>query len=146
MEEELSYYSEATVSGYKHSHCAELPQASHFSECVFQMAPKTMEPMARKIFKGVLVVELVGLLGAYCLFVKMDTSRVYYKSNERAGVYGLRETDQEAWVLTSLPWIQSALWASHLSCLTAKEESEREQEGEGVYHNICNEEDHLPAK
>ncbi|KAK1171941.1 protein CEBPZOS-like [Acipenser oxyrinchus oxyrinchus] len=76
------------------------------------MAPKTMEPFARKIFKGVLLLELAGVVGAYCLFQRMNTSQdfrntmnrrfpsileVYYKSNEWAGIYGIREKDHEAW-------------------------------------------------
>ncbi|XP_030626244.1 protein CEBPZOS [Chanos chanos] len=76
------------------------------------MAPKTMEPFARKIFKGVLLLEVIGVFGAYALFHKMNSSRdfrstmsrtfpsvleVYYKSNEWAGIYGIRELDQEAW-------------------------------------------------
>ncbi|XP_064195924.1 protein CEBPZOS-like isoform X1 [Anguilla rostrata] len=76
------------------------------------MAPKTMEPFARKAFKAIVVLEVAGVFGAYFLFQKMNTSRdfrstmsrnlpsvleVYYKSNEWAGVYGIREGDQEAW-------------------------------------------------
>lgn len=34
-----------------------------------------MEPVAKKIFKGVLVVELLGVFGAYFLFNKMNTSQ-----------------------------------------------------------------------
>ncbi|XP_012583049.1 PREDICTED: protein CEBPZOS isoform X1 [Condylura cristata] len=74
---------------------------------------RTMEPLARKIFKGVLVAELIGVFGAYYLFNKMNTSQdfrqtmnkkfpfileVYYKSIEQSGVYGLREQDQEKWL------------------------------------------------
>ncbi|KAF3826506.1 hypothetical protein GH733_009031, partial [Mirounga leonina] len=36
---------------------------------------RTMEPVAKKIFKGVLVVELLGVFGAYFLFNKMNTSQ-----------------------------------------------------------------------
>lgn len=36
---------------------------------------RTMEPLAKKIFKGVLVAELVGIFGAYFLFKKMNTSQ-----------------------------------------------------------------------
>ncbi|XP_062857796.1 protein CEBPZOS-like [Trichomycterus rosablanca] len=76
------------------------------------MPPKTMEPMAKRIFKGVLFLEVVGVFAAYGLFYKMNTSRdfrgtmskhfpsvleVYYKSNELAGVYGIKEADQDAW-------------------------------------------------
>ncbi|XP_046924394.1 protein CEBPZOS isoform X1 [Lynx rufus] len=74
---------------------------------------RTMEPLAKKIFKGVLVVELVGVFGAYFLFNKMNTSQdfrqtmskkfpfileVYYKSIEQSGMYGVREQDQEKWL------------------------------------------------
>ncbi|VCW97437.1 unnamed protein product [Gulo gulo] len=36
---------------------------------------RTMEPVAKKIFKGVLVAELLGVFGAYFLFNKMNTSQ-----------------------------------------------------------------------
>ncbi|CAI5684618.1 protein CEBPZOS [Oreochromis niloticus] len=76
------------------------------------MSPKPLEPLAKKLMKGVIALELLGVLGAYGLFRTMDTSRdfrntmnrrfpsileVYYKSNEWAGIYGIRERDQEAW-------------------------------------------------
>ncbi|KAL3979354.1 protein CEBPZOS [Maylandia zebra] len=76
------------------------------------MSPKPLEPLAKKLMKGVIALELLGVLGAYGLFHTMDTSRdfrntmnrrfpsileVYYKSNEWAGIYGIRERDQEAW-------------------------------------------------
>ncbi|XP_074920316.1 protein CEBPZOS isoform X2 [Chelonoidis abingdonii] len=72
-----------------------------------------MEPVARKIFKGVLLLEAAGIAGAYLLFYRMDTNQdfrhtmnkrfpsileVYYKSNEWAGVYGIREKDQLKWL------------------------------------------------
>ncbi|XP_077620399.1 protein CEBPZOS isoform X1 [Crocuta crocuta] len=77
------------------------------------MMARTMEPLAKKIFKGVLVVELVGVFGAYFLFNKMNTSQdfrqtmskkfpfileVYYKSIEQSGMYGVRQQDQEKWL------------------------------------------------
>ncbi|XP_036011336.1 protein CEBPZOS-like [Mus musculus] len=73
----------------------------------------TMEPLARKIFKGVLAAELVGVAGAHFLFKKMNSSQdfrqtmskkfpfileVYYKSIEQSGMYGVREKDQEKWL------------------------------------------------
>uniref|UniRef100_A0A3Q2PES8 CEBPZ opposite strand n=1 Tax=Fundulus heteroclitus TaxID=8078 RepID=A0A3Q2PES8_FUNHE len=76
------------------------------------MPPKPMEPLARKLMKGVIAVEVLGVLGAYALFHRMNNSpefrntmsnkfpsvlEVYYRSNEWAGVYGTRERDQEAW-------------------------------------------------
>ncbi|KAM4528726.1 protein CEBPZOS-like isoform 2-T2 [Fundulus diaphanus] len=76
------------------------------------MPPKPLEPLARKLMKGVMVVEVLGVLGAYVLFHRMNNSpefrntmsnkfpsvlEVYYRSNEWAGVYGIRERDQEAW-------------------------------------------------
>ncbi|XP_043841644.1 protein CEBPZOS [Dromiciops gliroides] len=76
------------------------------------MAPPN-ELLARKIFKGILAFELLGITGAYFLFYKMNTNQdfrhtmsrrfplileVYYKSNEWAGLYGIREHDQEAWL------------------------------------------------
>nr|DBA26818.1 TPA: hypothetical protein GDO54_011027 [Pyxicephalus adspersus] len=56
-----------------------------------------MEPFAKKVFKGVLFLELAGLFGVYVLYHKMDSSQVYYKSNEWAGMHGKREKDAEAW-------------------------------------------------
>ncbi|XP_069787070.1 protein CEBPZOS-like [Narcine bancroftii] len=76
------------------------------------MAPKTMEPIARRLFKGVVLLEVAGVIGAYWLFHRMNTSQefrykvngrfpsileVYYKSNEWAGIYGTREMDKETW-------------------------------------------------
>uniref|UniRef100_A0A2K6FFS7 CEBPZ opposite strand n=1 Tax=Propithecus coquereli TaxID=379532 RepID=A0A2K6FFS7_PROCO len=74
---------------------------------------RRMEPLAKKIFKGILVAELVGLFGAYFLFTKMNTSQdfrqtmskkfpfileVYYRSIEQSGMYGIRVRDQEKWL------------------------------------------------
>ncbi|XP_038670517.1 protein CEBPZOS-like [Scyliorhinus canicula] len=79
---------------------------------LLRMTPRTMEPLARKLFKGVLFVEVAGAVGAYWLFHRMNVSQefrhtvnrrfpsileVYYKSNEWAGIYGIREQDQETW-------------------------------------------------
>ncbi|KAM6892601.1 protein CEBPZOS-like [Xenentodon cancila] len=76
------------------------------------MSPRPLEPIARRMMKAVIVVEVLGIIGAYALFHKMNNSRdfrstvsrrfpsileVYYQSNEWAGVYGIRERDQEAW-------------------------------------------------
>ncbi|XP_014440757.1 protein CEBPZOS-like [Tupaia chinensis] len=73
----------------------------------------TMEPLAKKVFKGVLVAELMGVFRAYFLFTKMNTSQdfrhmmnkkfpfileVYYKSIKQSGIYGIREQDQEKWL------------------------------------------------
>ncbi|XP_061030005.1 protein CEBPZOS-like [Eubalaena glacialis] len=78
-----------------------------------------MDPLAKQIFKGVLVAELVGIFGAYIFFVsyflfrKMNTSQefrqtmskkfpfileVYCKSTEHYRMYGIREKDQEKWL------------------------------------------------
>ncbi|KAM4633868.1 protein CEBPZOS-like isoform 2-T3 [Polymixia lowei] len=80
--------------------------------CRLQMPPKPLEPLAKRLFKGVIVLELLGVFGAYGLFHMMNTSQefrntmnrrfpsvleVYYQSNEWAGVYGIREKDHEAW-------------------------------------------------
>ncbi|XP_075856791.1 protein CEBPZOS-like isoform X2 [Microcebus murinus] len=74
---------------------------------------RSMEPLAKKIFKGVLVAEVMGLLGAYFVFTKMNTSQdfrqtmskkfpfileVYYRSIEQSGMYGIRIQDQEKWL------------------------------------------------
>ncbi|XP_027706188.1 protein CEBPZOS [Vombatus ursinus] len=71
------------------------------------------ESLAKKMFKGILAFELLGIIGAYLLFNKMNTNQdfrhtmskrfplileVYYKSNEWAGLYGIREHDQEDWL------------------------------------------------
>ncbi|XP_026197311.1 protein CEBPZOS [Anabas testudineus] len=76
------------------------------------MPPKPLEPLAKKLMKGVIALELLGVVGAYSLFHMMNNSQdfrntmnrrfpsileVYYKSNEWAGVYGIRERDHEAW-------------------------------------------------
>nr|XP_056708482.1 protein CEBPZOS [Euleptes europaea] len=73
-----------------------------------------MNPLlAKKIMKGVLILEVLGFGGAYVLYHEMDTSQdfrqkmnrrypsileVYYKCNEWSGIYGLRERDQETWL------------------------------------------------
>ncbi|KAJ8008884.1 hypothetical protein DPEC_G00083070 [Dallia pectoralis] len=77
-----------------------------------EMAPKPFAPFAKRLFKGILLLEVAGVLGAYGLFHKMNSSQdfrnnmnnsfpfvleVYYKSNEHAGVYGIREKDLEDW-------------------------------------------------
>ncbi|XP_014441316.1 protein CEBPZOS-like [Tupaia chinensis] len=74
---------------------------------------RTMEALAKKIYKGVLVAELTGIFGAYFLFTKMNTSQdfrhtmnekfpfileVYCKSIKQSGMYGIREQDQEKWL------------------------------------------------
>ncbi|XP_036289828.1 protein CEBPZOS-like [Pipistrellus kuhlii] len=74
---------------------------------------RTLEPLAKKISKGVLVAEFLGVFGAFISFNKMDTSKdfrqtmskkfpiileVYYKSIEYSGMYGVREQDQEKWL------------------------------------------------
>ncbi|XP_043399333.1 protein CEBPZOS isoform X1 [Chelonia mydas] len=84
----------------------------HSTLAVLQLT-QGMEPLARKIFKGVLLLEVAGVAGAYLLFYRMDTSQdfrhtmnrrfpsileVYYKSNEWAGVYGIRENDRLKWL------------------------------------------------
>uniref|UniRef100_A0A3P9P9D4 CEBPZ opposite strand n=1 Tax=Poecilia reticulata TaxID=8081 RepID=A0A3P9P9D4_POERE len=70
------------------------------------MSPRPLEPLARRLMKGVVMVELLGVFGAYFLFHRMNNSQVfdslscppvYYQSNEWAGIYGIRERDQEAW-------------------------------------------------
>ncbi|XP_028997803.1 protein CEBPZOS-like [Betta splendens] len=76
------------------------------------MPPKPLEPLAKKLMKGLIAVELLGVFGAYGLFHTMNNSRdfrstmsqrfpsileFFYKSNEWAGVYGIRESDHEAW-------------------------------------------------
>ncbi|CAJ1077687.1 protein CEBPZOS-like [Xyrichtys novacula] len=77
-----------------------------------KMAPKSLNPLALKLMRGVIALELVGVFGVYGLFHMMNNSRdfrdkvnrrfpsvleVYYKSNEMAGIYGVREQDHEFW-------------------------------------------------
>ncbi|XP_062980354.1 protein CEBPZOS [Elgaria multicarinata webbii] len=69
--------------------------------------------LGKKIFKGIVFMELLGVFGAYGLYFKMDRSQdfrqkmnrrfpsileVYYKCNEWSGIYGIRERDQETWL------------------------------------------------
>ncbi|XP_028906170.1 protein CEBPZOS [Ornithorhynchus anatinus] len=76
------------------------------------MAP-TPQPLARKIVKGVLALEVAGLAGMYLLFHRMNSNQdfrytmrkrfplileVYYKSNEWSGIHGIRERDEEKWL------------------------------------------------
>ncbi|XP_014443338.1 protein CEBPZOS-like [Tupaia chinensis] len=72
----------------------------------------TMEPLARKIFKELLIAELLGIFGAYFLFKKMNTTqdfgqtnkkfpfilKVYYKSIKQFTMYRIIEQDQEKWL------------------------------------------------
>ncbi|CAH2252956.1 Hypothetical predicted protein [Pelobates cultripes] len=68
--------------------------------------------VARTIFKGIVLLEVAGVVGAYGVFHKMNSSQdfrytmnrrfpsvleMFYKSNEWAGIYGIRELDAEKW-------------------------------------------------
>ncbi|XP_061424610.1 protein CEBPZOS [Lethenteron reissneri] len=70
-------------------------------------------PALMRVAKGVLLAELLGLVGVYCLYFKMDGSQdfrykvhkrvplvleAYYKSNEWSGKEGQRLLDQYAWL------------------------------------------------
>lgn len=76
------------------------------------MNPKPLEPLAKRLMKGLIALELLGVFGAYALFHTMNSSQdfrgtmnrrfpsvleVYYRSNEWAGIYGIRERDREVW-------------------------------------------------
>ncbi|XP_028296440.1 protein CEBPZOS [Gouania willdenowi] len=76
------------------------------------MEPKRGQTVARRLMKGVMVAELLGVFGVYALFHMMNSSRdfrssmnrrfpsileVYYRSNEWAGIYGIRESDLQDW-------------------------------------------------
>ncbi|KAG7257158.1 hypothetical protein CRUP_023679 [Coryphaenoides rupestris] len=61
------------------------------------MAPRSLAPLAKRLMRGVILLEMLGVFGAYGLFYKMNTSQVYYRSNEWAGVYGVREGDHQDW-------------------------------------------------
>ena len=39
------------------------------------MAPRTVEPLTKRLFKGLVALELLGVFGAYGLFHKMNTSQ-----------------------------------------------------------------------
>uniref|UniRef100_A0A8D2M8X3 Uncharacterized protein n=1 Tax=Zonotrichia albicollis TaxID=44394 RepID=A0A8D2M8X3_ZONAL len=70
--------------------------------------------MARRVLRGLLLLEAAGLLGALLLYRAMDRSQgaagragaaprrgrgaVYYKSNEWSGIHGIRENDQMTWL------------------------------------------------
>ncbi|XP_054050753.1 protein CEBPZOS [Rissa tridactyla] len=69
--------------------------------------------MARRVVRGLLLLEAAGLLGALLLYRAMDRSQdfrhtmqkrfpsileVYYKSNEWSGIHGIRENDQMTWL------------------------------------------------
>ncbi|XP_027721531.1 protein CEBPZOS-like [Vombatus ursinus] len=71
------------------------------------------ESLAKRMFKRILALELLGITGAYLLFNKMNANQdfrhtmskrfplileVYYKSNEWTGFYGIREHDQKEWL------------------------------------------------
>ncbi|KAK0150113.1 Protein CEBPZOS [Merluccius polli] len=74
--------------------------------------PGSRTPLARRLFRGLVVAELAGVMAAYGLFHRMNTSQdfrsamrrrfpavleVYYQSNEWGGVYGVREKDRQDW-------------------------------------------------
>lgn len=39
------------------------------------MSPRPLEPLARRLMKGVVIVELLGVFGAYFLFHRMNNSQ-----------------------------------------------------------------------
>ena len=39
------------------------------------MAPKPFQSTAKRLFKGLVILEVVGVIGAYGLFHKMNTSQ-----------------------------------------------------------------------
>ncbi|XP_042354338.1 protein CEBPZOS-like [Plectropomus leopardus] len=47
------------------------------------MPPKPLEPLAKKLMKGVIVLELMGVLGAYGLFHMMNNSQDFRKTMNR---------------------------------------------------------------
>lgn len=50
---------------------------------ISQMPPKPLEPLAKKLMKGVIALELLGVLGAYGLFHAMNTSQDFRSSMSR---------------------------------------------------------------
>ncbi|XP_074541036.1 protein CEBPZOS-like [Halichoeres trimaculatus] len=76
------------------------------------MFSKLKNPLAVRVMKGLIALEILGVFGAYGLFQMMNSSQdfrgtmnrkfpsileVYYQSNEWSGIYGIRERDEEAW-------------------------------------------------
>ncbi|CAH2252955.1 Hypothetical predicted protein [Pelobates cultripes] len=58
--------------------------------------------VARTIFKGIVLLEVAGVVGAYDFRYTMNRRfpsvlEMFYKSNEWAGIYGIRELDAEKW-------------------------------------------------
>ncbi|KAM4633866.1 protein CEBPZOS-like isoform 1-T2 [Polymixia lowei] len=51
--------------------------------CRLQMPPKPLEPLAKRLFKGVIVLELLGVFGAYGLFHMMNTSQEFRNTMNR---------------------------------------------------------------
>ncbi|XP_027309690.2 protein CEBPZOS [Anas acuta] len=72
-----------------------------------------MAAMRRRLLAGLVALEAAALGGVLLLYRAMDSSRdfrytmqkrfpsileVYYKSNEWAGIHGIKENDQMAWL------------------------------------------------
>ncbi|XP_062293449.1 protein CEBPZOS-like isoform X1 [Scomber scombrus] len=47
------------------------------------MPPKPLEPLAKKLMKGVIALELLGVFGAYALFHKMNNSQDFRSTMNR---------------------------------------------------------------
>uniref|UniRef100_A0A3B4WN63 CEBPZ opposite strand n=1 Tax=Seriola lalandi dorsalis TaxID=1841481 RepID=A0A3B4WN63_SERLL len=47
------------------------------------MPPKPLEPLAKKLMKGVIVLELLGVFGAYGLFQRMNNSQDFRNTMNR---------------------------------------------------------------
>ncbi|XP_075939944.1 protein CEBPZOS-like isoform X1 [Anarhichas minor] len=47
------------------------------------MPPKPLEPLAKKLMKGLIALELLGVFGAYGLFHKMNSSQDFRNTMNR---------------------------------------------------------------
>ncbi|XP_018599380.2 uncharacterized protein LOC108929379 isoform X2 [Scleropages formosus] len=92
------------------SHLLSIPRPPQKGACGCKMPPKTMEPFARKLFKRVLVLEVVGVIGAYMLFHKMNTSRDFRNTMNRRFPSVLEGSNRMMFLNSSLLQVQRVGW------------------------------------
>ncbi|PWA28261.1 hypothetical protein CCH79_00019699 [Gambusia affinis] len=56
------------------------PPVKRSEQEIFGMSPRPLEPLARRLMKGVVIVELLGVFGAYFLFHRMNNSQEFRSS------------------------------------------------------------------
>ncbi|XP_019382285.1 PREDICTED: protein CEBPZOS isoform X2 [Gavialis gangeticus] len=71
-----------------------------------------MDPSTKKLIRGILLAELVGVVGFYTIYFRLHANQdfrhtvhkkfpaileAYYKWNEQCGIHGVREKDQIKW-------------------------------------------------